>query len=96
MTSFSVSRAARADLKNIAAYTQKNWGAEQRRTYLKGLDLTFHFLVENPQAGSPCDYIAVGLRKRRFENHTIFYEIQGNQVFIVRILHNSMDVGSNL
>lgn len=36
MNSFSVSRAARADLKNIAAYTQKTWGASQRKTYLKG------------------------------------------------------------
>ena len=43
MNAFSVSRAARVDLKNIAAYTQKVWGAEQRRTYLKGLDLAFHF-----------------------------------------------------
>ena len=47
MSLFSVSRAARADLKNIAAYTQKTWGAEQRRTYIKDLDLTFLFLAEN-------------------------------------------------
>ena len=47
MSSFLVSRAARADLKNIAAYTQKTWGAEQRRAYIKDLDLTFLFLAEN-------------------------------------------------
>jgi toxin ParE1/3/4 len=96
MSAFSVSRAARADLKNIAAYTQKVWGAEQRRTYLKGLDLAFHFLADNPLAGSPGDYIADGLRKHRFESHTIFYESVDGAVLIVRVLHKSMDVEHNL
>ena len=95
MSTFSVSRAARADLKNIAAYTQKVWGAEQRRIYLKGLDLAFHFLADNPLAGSPCNYIADGLRKYRFESHTVFYEKQDNDILIVRILHKSMDVDLN-
>lgn len=95
MTVFSVSRAARADLKNVAAYTQKVWGAEQRRAYLKGLDLAFHFLAENPLAGAPCDYIVDGLRKYRLESHTIFYEKIDNEIFIVRILHKSMDVERN-
>lgn len=45
MNAFSISRAVIADLINIAAYTQKVWGAEQRRIYLKGLDLAFHFLL---------------------------------------------------
>lgn len=95
MTAFSVSRAARADLKNVAAYTQKVWGAEQRRIYLKGLDLAFHFLTENPLAGVPCDYIVDGLRKHHFESHTIFYEKVDDEISIVRILHKSMDVERN-
>ncbi|MES9861223.1 MAG: type II toxin-antitoxin system RelE/ParE family toxin [Candidatus Thiodiazotropha sp. LLP2] len=95
MSAFSVSRAARADLKNIAAYTQKVWGAEQRRTYLKGLDLAFRFLADNPLAGSPCEYVAEGLRKHRFESHTIFYENVDSAVLIVRVLHNSMDAERN-
>lgn len=95
MTAFLVSRAARADLKNIAAYTQKVWGANQRRTYLKGLDFAFHFLAENPMVGSPCDYIAAALRKHRFESHTVFYERLENEILIIRILHKSMDVEEN-
>lgn len=95
MSAFSVSRAARADLKNIAAYTQKNWGAKQRRTYLKGLDLAFHFLAENPLAGVPCNYVAESLRKHQFESHTIFYEQVKEKVLIVRILHKSMDADQN-
>jgi len=95
MTPFAVSKAARADLKNIAVYTQKVWGAEQRRTYLKGFDLAFYFLANNPLAGAPCDYIATNLRKHRFESHTIFYENINSEVLIVRVLHKSMDVELN-
>ncbi len=95
MSACSVSRAARADLKNIAAYTQKVWGTEQRRTYLKGLDLAFLFLAENPLAGAPCNYVVDGLRKHRFESHTSFYEKNNNEIIIVRILHKSMDVERN-
>jgi len=95
MSIFFVSRAARADLKNIAAYTQKVWGAEQRRIYLKGLDLAFHFLADNPLAGTPCDYVAEGLRKHRFQSHTIFYENISRSTLIVRVLHQSMDIDRN-
>ena len=96
MTSFGVSRAARADLKNIAAYTQKTWGSEQRRTYIKGLDTTFHFLAENPLSGVACDYIQEGLRKHLHQHHTIFYDSSDDAIFIVRVLHKSMDVDSQL
>lgn len=95
MNRFSVSRAARGDLKNISAYTQKVWGAEQRRIYLKSLDLAFHFLAENPLAGAPCNYVVDGLRKHRFESHTIFYEKVNNDILIVRVLHKSMDIELN-
>ncbi len=96
MTAFSVSRAARADLKNIAAYTQKVWGAEQRRTYLKGLDLAFHFLADNPLARFPCNYVVEGSRKHSFESHAIFYENVNNKILIDRVLHKSMDVERNI
>lgn len=96
MSLFFISRAARADLKNIAAYTQKIWGAKQRRIYLKELDLTFLLLAENPTSGSPCNYIVSGLRKHSLNSHTIFYQNRADSIFIVRVLHKSMDVEPRL
>ncbi|MDC9720050.1 MAG: type II toxin-antitoxin system RelE/ParE family toxin [Gammaproteobacteria bacterium] len=92
MNSFFVSKAAKTDLKNIAAYTQKSWGEGQRRTYIKELDVTFHFLAENPTSGVSCNYIANKLRKHHHKHHTIFYENVGESILIIRILHKSMDV----
>lgn len=94
MSSFVVSKAALADLKNIAAYTQKTWGASQRRKYLKGLDKAFKFLADCPLSGNQCDYITKGLRKHPHESHIIFYEVNKDSIFVVRVLHNSMDIES--
>jgi len=96
MTSFTVSRAARADLKNIAAYTQKTWGANQRRIYIKELDTAFHFLSDNPLSVTACDCINKGLRKHAHKHHVIFYEVNHNSIFIIRVLHKSMDADVQL
>ncbi|MES9828408.1 MAG: type II toxin-antitoxin system RelE/ParE family toxin [Candidatus Thiodiazotropha sp.] len=96
MSSFFLTSAARADLKSIAIYTQKTWGSSQRRSYIKDMDMTFHFLSENPLSGTPCDYITSGLRKHNHKSHTIFYEVDEQSISIIRILHKSMDVEANL
>ena len=91
MNLFIVSRAARVDLKHIATYTQETWGADQRRIYIKELDSAFYFLSNNPLSGTACDYIDEGLRKYPHRHHVIYYEINGDNIFIVRVLHKSMD-----
>jgi len=96
MSPLFLTRAARSDLKRIAAYTQKTWGATQRRTYLKGLDKTFQFLIDNPGVGTACDDITAGLRKHVHKQHVVFYEYQDNTIVIVRVLHRSMDVELHL
>ncbi|HET7269439.1 MAG TPA: type II toxin-antitoxin system RelE/ParE family toxin [Oleiagrimonas sp.] len=96
MSSLLITRAARLDLKKIAAYTQKTWGVTRRRIYLKGLDATFQFLADNPGAGIACNDIVAGLRKHPHEQHVVFYEYQDNTMVVVRVLHRSMDVELHL
>ena len=38
MPGFRVGKKARNDILDIGRYTQKEWGAAQRRAYLSGLD----------------------------------------------------------
>jgi len=97
MGTFTLTNKAKADLKSIAAYTQRKWGIEQRRTYLKQFDDAFHFLAETPEAGKNCDFIKLGYRKFPNVSHVIFYRsTTPNQIEIVRILHKRMDVERNL
>jgi toxin ParE1/3/4 len=97
MNSYSLSRAARKDLKAIAVFTQKTWGANQRRAYIKALDDAFRYLSEQPSVGTQCNYVLPDLRKHHCKSHTIFFEVNSpNSIFIVRILHKSMDVDRHL
>ena len=93
MAIFTLTEAAKRDLKNIARFTQKRWGVEQRNIYLKVLDNSFHQLVSNPATGRACGEIKVGYYKFPTGSHMIFYRKNGDQkIQIVRILHESMDV----
>lgn len=97
MKPFALTQKAKADLREIAIYTEKRWGREQRNLYLQQLDEAFRLLAENPQAGKNCDDIKAGYRKFPQGSHVIFYRDGTDGVVeIVRILHESMDVDAAL
>ena len=93
--SFTLTRKARADLKSIAAYTQRRWGKTQRKTYAKQFDDAFHLLADGPDIGNSCEYIKEGYKSFPNSSHVIFYRaLGGKQIEVVRILHKRMDVRS--
>lgn len=93
MRSFKLSRKAKKDLKDIAKFTAKTWGREQRNLYLTQIDGVFSMLAENPKIGRDCPEILTGYRKFPYESHVIFYtQDTDNEILIVRILHKNMDV----
>lgn len=93
MKPFKLTVLARADLKDIALFTQRKWGRDQRNNYLKQFDDSFWMLSEKPDIGKNCDEIKDGYRKFPQGSHVIFYKQKGSQeVVIIRILHKSMDV----
>ena len=93
MKPFTLTVAAKSDLRDIALFTQRRWGTEQRNIYLKQFDDSFWLLAENPDIGKTCDEIRTGYRKFPQGSHVIFYQQTGNQqINIIRILHKSMDV----
>jgi toxin ParE1/3/4 len=97
MGTFSLTEAAKADLKSIATYTQRRWGKEQRRIYAKQFDDAFHMLADTLEAGIACDVIKVGYRKFPIGSHVIFHRaLSGTEIEIVRIIHKRMDLGRQL
>jgi toxin ParE1/3/4 len=44
MKLFALTRKAQDDLRNIALYTEDQWGVAQRNIYIKKFDDTFHTL----------------------------------------------------
>jgi len=97
MGTFTLTKKAKADLKSIAAYTQRKWGKEQRKIYALQFDNTFHLLSESPSTGSKCDFIKMGYRKFPVTSHLIFYHsISQSEIEIIRILHKRMDITAHL
>jgi toxin ParE1/3/4 len=96
MRSFALTGKAKADLKDIASYTEQRWGKAQRNLYVKQMDEAFRQLAKVPLTGKACEYIKEDYRKFPQGSHVIFYRrINGGKIEIVRILHKSMDVDSN-
>jgi toxin ParE1/3/4 len=94
---FILSAQAKIDLKNIARYTDQNWGRQQRNLYLKQMDGTFRALSRRPALGVACDYIKPGYRKFPQGGHVIYYR-EGTiaKIEVIRVLHKNMDVELNL
>lgn len=93
MSTFTLTRRARADLKAIAKFTETRWGRKQRYIYIKQFDDTFHILSDTPEIGNNCSYIKEGYQKFPQGSHVIFYrETSPKNIQIIRILHKNMDV----
>jgi toxin ParE1/3/4 len=97
MNLFALTHKAKADLQAIALFTQEHWGVEQRNWYIKQLDDAFHRLARSPGLGKSCNDIMPGYRKFPQGSHVVFYKDGSNgAIEIIRILHKSMDVETQI
>lgn len=97
MPTFTLTSMAKADLKEIAKYTQNRWGREQRDLYLQMFDISFHQLAANPLRGKDCSDVRAGYRKLITGSHIIFYrQTLTDTIEVVRVLHGHMDIDTEL
>ena len=80
------------DIESIIIYTIETWGLAQAEKYLHKLYGCFDKINQNRFIGEQINYVLPGFRKLSIGNHQIFYTTQDNRVYIVRVLHSSMDV----
>lgn len=94
----SVTKTALAehDLINIWLYTQKNWGETQADTYLDELEQTLLLISEQPYLASPRVEFTPCVRIHHHAHHLIVYQVLELEIAIIRILHESMDIESQL
>jgi len=86
MLSYRLSKRAEKDLENIAVYSIKNFGIKQARLYRDGLFKTFDMICAFPMIGSNQNHIKKNVRRQVYESHSIYYHIDANAIFILRIL----------
>lgn len=94
MASFSLARAAYADLEEIDQYTLTTWGEAKRDEYIRALFDRFRDVAALPEQGRARPELAPGVRSLPHERHVIFYEYEeeDERCVILRVLHASRDV----
>lgn len=90
MARFHLTVRAELDLLEIAEYTQRTWDDVQCARYLDQLEQACERLADHPGLGRACNHIRPGLRRSEQGKHVIFYRRSGEDIVVVRILHDRM------
>ena len=91
MAKYILSPQAQRNLKDIRAYTLKNFGKQQTTAYLKILQKHMKALAATPSKGKKRDEIKTGYYSSFIGSHTISYRIAHTHIDIIDVLHQSME-----
>ena len=96
MATYELYPEAERDLEAIWEYSVKRWGVPQALNYLDELDRAFSLLASSPLITRERTEFRPPVRIFSHAHHLIVYLVRGARIDIVRVLHESMDVGSKL
>ena len=88
--------AADADLASILEFSVARFGEEVGEAYLRSFEQAFDLLRRHPMAGALRLEIDPPIRCLPHRSHRIFYDMEGDIVWIVRVLHHAMDAEGRL
>lgn len=87
---------AEQDLVNIWLHSLHEWGEQQADTYLDELERIMRLLLEQPKMGGLREEFQPPVRIFYHAQHLIVYQIIPAGISIIRVLHKSMDVDSQM
>ena len=91
MADYVLSRKADDDLTEIYLYSYKTFGEDRADAYFLSLADCLQTLADNPRMGRSVDFVRPGLLCHLFGRHVIYFIIEDDGIFVVRVLHDSMD-----
>lgn len=97
MKNLKFSQQASRDIDEIYLYGFINFGENQADLYSEKMkNLILETLCRNPLIGRLDGRVNPAIRRFDFESHVIFYDVTDTVIFIVRILHGSVDFVKHL
>jgi toxin ParE1/3/4 len=93
---YRISKSAIKDLDGIWEYTFFNWSREQADRYHNQIINEIEFISQSSSFGKPIDHIKQGYLVTYVKSHMILFMRNEGIVEIIRILHQMMDIESNL
>ena len=82
---------AQADIDDILQYTISEWGQNQAKKYRDILSKGFSALIHNPCLGHSRSDIPPEYRAYQAGQHVIIFRAEDGTIYVVRVLHGSMD-----
>jgi len=96
MTAYILSPAAVSDLDSIWDYSADSWGIEQANRYAEEIKSACEALADGSLKGRSIDEVRRTYFKLATGSHFIVYRITGDMIDVIRILHQRMDLPSQL
>jgi toxin ParE1/3/4 len=96
MADYVLSKKADGDLTDIYLYSYRAFGEAKADAYFLSLRDCLRTLAENPRMGRAVHDLRPGLLCHRHARHIVFYLEENGGIFIVRVLHDSMDAPRHL
>lgn len=86
MASYRISAAADDDLDRLYIHGALKFGLEHTERYAAGLIEHFGLVTAAPLLYQAVDHIRTGYRRSVYQAHAIYYQIDGDDVAIIRVL----------
>jgi toxin ParE1/3/4 len=79
-------------MTDIWLYTADRWGVERADAYVRRIESKIARALRLPGSGSPVTGLPPAYRKLRAGSHRIIYRHAGDELVVVRVLHERQDV----
>ncbi len=87
-----ITQLAKQDFRDVISYTLQIWGKLQSQNYAQKINMALNAICENPEIGRKKHERLV----YRAGRHQIYYKIKEREIWVIRILHESMDATRHL
>ncbi|MFT6335519.1 MAG: toxin ParE1/3/4 [Saprospiraceae bacterium] len=96
MLKYELSSRAQVDIENIWTYTFENWSRDQANKYFDFIQSEVILICRYPESQRALKLSTRSIGIRRAKSQLIIFNIKNNKVFVIRILHKSMDLEKHL
>ena len=96
MADVFISGAARSDLESIDDYGIDRFGEEAADAFNAGFERAFKHIAEFPRSAPERPEYGEDIRCWMHLGYRVLYQLEGETIVIVRVLHHSRDVGKAL
>ena len=93
---YRISEAAIIDLDGIWQYTFHKWSKEQADRYYSLIMNEIEFIASDITSGKPMNHVKMGYFASYVKSHMILFKKDKEIVEVIRVLHQQMDIETNL